>query len=182
MKITNHIFFFALLLTVVTFTACDDDEGVDITEQELITTVTMILTPDQTTETISFSIRDTDGPGGNAPMVDTLQLAANLTYFFSLEFLDESDMTDVEDITAEVRTESDEHLVCYSASGAAIVPTITDTDGDGNPLGLTGTFTTGNAGTDSLTVRLKHQPDKSATDPCATGETDVEVTFPVVVQ
>ena len=111
MKFKDHIFLFALLITLLTFSACDDDEGVDITEQELITTVTMTLTPEPTNVAIPFSVRDTDGPGGNAPTVDTLQLTANLTYTFSLEFLDESDANDVEDITAEVRTESDEHLV-----------------------------------------------------------------------
>ena len=50
-----------------------------------------------------------------------------------------------------------------------------------NPLGLAGTIKTTTAGNGSIKVSLKHTPDKKAATPCSTGETDVELTFPVTI-
>ncbi len=177
----KNILFLFLTISLFTFTSCDDDSGM-VTEPELITTVTLNFTPEPSEPIISFSIRDTDGPGGDAPVAETIQLSANQLYTFTAKFLDESNASDIEDITLEVQEEAAEHLVCYTATGAMVALTTTDTDSGGQPLGLNGTFTTGDAGTGTLKVILKHEPDKNTSDPCATGETDVEVTFDVEIQ
>jgi hypothetical protein len=184
---TNHLqllrFFSMLLLSsaLLFSTSCkkDSDEDPD-NEQELITTVILTFTGGGTI--ITAVARDLDGDGGNPPVVDNITLAANTDYALTIAFLDESDPTDVEDITEEVLEEADEHLVCFVATGAMPKPTIQDTDDDGKPLGLVSTLRTGAAGNGTLRVTLKHEPDKNAADPCATGDTDVEQTFSVTIQ
>ncbi|MBF4984188.1 type 1 periplasmic binding fold superfamily protein, partial [Nonlabens mediterrranea] len=59
-----------------------------------------------------------------------------------------------------------------------------DTDANGNPLGLDTTFTTGAAGTGTLTIVLRHEPLKpnDGTLLNAGGETDVQVEFDLDVQ
>jgi hypothetical protein len=156
----------------------DDDTGGD--PQELITTVLLEFSPASGTP-LTFSFKDVDGIGGNAPLVDNIALAANTTYTLRVKFLDESQAGNVEDITAEVSGESAVHLVCFGAEGGVPLPAVQDTDTNGKPLGLVSQVVTTAAGTGKLTVSLKHEPDKGAAAPCNTGETDVEVIFYVTI-
>ena len=168
-----------MALSVFAFTACDDDEGVGPTEQELITTVR--LTFSNAGVPVVFTAIDADGPGGNPIVIDDIKLAENTIYSLKVEFLDEQDPANVEDITAEVMEEDLVHLVCFDATGVP-APTDLDVDSNGDALGLNATFSTAGAVNGTLKVSLKHEPEKSSTTPCATGETDVEVTFPVVIE
>ena len=67
---------------------------------------------------------------------------------------------------------------------AGLTITKTDVDGDGNPVGIATTVTTGSAATGSLTVILKHEPTKpnDGTATGAGGSTDVEVSYSIEVQ
>lgn len=175
------LFFVAL---VFTFGACnkDDDDHSGTNEEELITTVKLTFTNTQTNAVTTFEGKDLDGVGGNPPLIDPVVLAAQSTYTLEVEFLDESSAQSVEDITEEVKEEDEEHLVCYAFTGNITQVQTTDTDGDGNPLGLEATVTTGAAGSATLTITLKHEPNKGASNPCSTGETDVELMFGVDIQ
>lgn len=171
-----------LIVNVFLFTACDkDDDGHSDNEQELITTVKLTFMETGGT-TIEFSVKDLDGDGGNPPVVDTITLKANTAYTIGVELLDESEAGHTHHITDEVKEESNSHLICFEATGSMTKPVIGDVDSDGYPLGLECSVTTGTAGTGTLKVTLKHEPDKSTAAPCSTGETDAEVTFPVVVE
>lgn len=174
---------FLLLFAVSAFvvTACDKDNNDGNNDQELITTVRLTFT-EVGGGSSTFTVKDLDGDGGNPPIADTIKLKANTAYTIGVEFLDESEANHTHDITEEVKKEAEEHLVCFAASGAMSVPIAGDQDGNGKPLGLENALTTGAAGTGSLQVSLKHEPDKSAANPCTTGETDAEVTFDVTVQ
>jgi hypothetical protein len=63
-----------------------------------------------------------------------------------------------------------------------------DMDEDGNPIGLSTTVNTSDAGTGNLTIILRHEPVKTNSgvadgDPTnAEGETDIEVTFNYTVE
>jgi hypothetical protein len=63
-----------------------------------------------------------------------------------------------------------------------------ENDIDGNPIGLNFQFDTWNTGgSGNLKITLRHQPDKNAAGVSsgdianANGETDIEVTFPVIL-
>ena len=178
----NHLFstfFFFAFLAFISFSCEKDTTGDPDNESELITTGSITFTP-ASGAAKSFKWTDKDGAGGLAPVIESIVLAANTSYTISTSFLDES-KSPVENITAEILKESNDHLVCYAVSGSAPAVQITDQDKKKNPLGLAGTIKTTTAGNGSIKVSLKHMPDKKASTPCSTGETDVEVTFPVTI-
>lgn len=183
LSVTNK-FFRPFLMICLAFalclTACDkDDDPVDPgDDEELITTLTITLT-NPSNETVSFSFRDLDGDGGNDATVETIKLSANTTYTASIEVLNESE-SPAEDITAEIKEEDEDHLFIFSPTSANLTVTITDVDANNDPVGLLSSVVSGEASTGSLGISLKHQSDKS--NPLTTGETDIEVTFPVEIQ
>jgi hypothetical protein len=179
MKMNRKLFPLYLLFIATLFTQCKDS-GSELKpddENELITSVTLNFKDDATGSVMSFSYKDIDGDGGNAPTkFDTVALKANTSYTVTVGFLDES-KTPVHDITHEVESESDEHLVIYTASPAALLTyTYGDKDQNNFPIGLTGTAKTGTAGTGTLKVQLRHQPGtKNGTT--TTGSDDVNLDF-----
>lgn len=180
---------FSLLLAVTVISSCDDDDPEPVNEEELITTVRVTFTNQANASDVQTALFvDTDGEGGNAPVITNPTLSANSTYDVSIEFLNDSE-TPAEDITEEVAEEDYEHQVFYVVgSGLNLTYTYNDEDRDGNPLGLSGTAAATGASNGTLTVLLLHEPDKSASgvadgNPAnAGGETDVEVTFNVTIQ
>ena len=96
--------------------------------------------------------------------------------------------TPVEVITEEVAEEDEDHQFFFQSTISDLTITYDDQDADGNPLGLNSTLTTGAATEGSITIILRHEPDKFAAGVSdgeitnAGGETDIEVTIPVSVQ
>lgn len=164
---------------------CDkDDDTPPDNEQELITTVKLTLRNSViASDVVTATWRDNDGPGGTAPIIQDLVLKPNTVYEGRVEFLDESNPGDVEDITEEVEEEDIDHQIYYIATNANLTITGYNTDANNLPLGTEATFTTGTVGTGNLRVLLKHKPGtKAANDANTKGETDVDVTFPVRIQ
>lgn len=176
--------FFCLAL----FTSCgDDDNPAPVNEEEVITTMTVTLTPVGGGATVTLKTQDLDGDGPDAPDVDVTGTFVNGTvYNGTVEFLDETDLNDVEDITAEVEEEGDEHQIFFST--ALGTTNYSDMDINGNPIGLSFTFTPSMTATGGFTVTLRHEPAKDATGVStgditnAGGETDITETFTVTVQ
>ncbi len=177
-----------LALGGLLFTACgnDDDGPEPVNEEEEITTVVLTFTPATASGTgtpITFRWQDLDGDGGNAPVITNPALAANTGYALTVRFLNENE-NPAEEVTEEIEEEDDEHQVFFVVNPAALMTiTYADSDDDNNPVGLINTALTGAAGTGTLRVVLKHQPDiKSATTTINDGETDIDVTFNLRVQ
>lgn len=178
----------ALLVIPVLFsTSCsNDDDNTPVNEEEVITTVTTTLVGGG--ETITLTSRDLDGDGPNAPVVTVSgNLTAGITYTGSTEFLNELE-DPAEDITVEVEEEGADHQVFYQLPSSIGTVTYTDTDANGRPIGLNFTLVAGTSGsTGTLTVTLKHLPNKTASGVAdgditnAGGNTDAAVTFSVAV-
>ncbi len=169
------------------FTACEPEDDHDHDhEGELITTLVMSLTAEDNS-TYEFRFEDLDGEGGNEPTITTQDLPSGTTFSAAISVLNESEEP-VEDITQEIEAEAAEHQFFFAASNNNVSVTYNDDDGAGNPLGLSSTLTTSGTGSTSLTVTLRHEPDKSAMGVSsgditnAGGETDIEVTFDFNVQ
>jgi hypothetical protein len=188
MKITNTIKITKLLailfISVFTFTACsdDDDDHDHDSEEELITTVKYTLTNGSDVVILKFS--DPDGEDGNDGTYSPSEpLTANTTYTGVVQLLNETE-SPAEDITKEVKEEGDEHEFFYTSnvSGLAIIKT--DLDDNNNPLGIETSVTTGEAGSGTLTIVLKHEPIKpnDGSSSSAAGSTDVDVTFNIVIE
>lgn len=174
----------ALSFLVVGFVSCsnDDDNPEPIDEEEVITTMNVTLTA--TGSPILLQSQDLDGDGPNAPVITVSgSLNANTTYNGSIELLNETE-TPAEDITEEVEEEDEEHQFFFSTSGAVTGVDYDDVDGDGNPVGLSFTLTTGDAGNGTLQITLRHEPKKpnDGTLADAGGETDIAQSFSLVVE
>jgi hypothetical protein len=127
-----------------------------------------------------------DHSGENNPnRIDTLFLKPGAIYLGSVQFENRA-KSPVENITEEVLEDADEHQVFYTVSNSLGQVTVLDKDGRGLPLGLTfsiATTTAAAAVPGSLTLSLYHYESESAkngTD--LADETDVEVTFPLIVR
>lgn len=173
------------LFTLV-FTSCEQDDPVIENEEELITTVTYTLTAADGT-VVTGTFRDLDGEGGTAPVQNTINLAANTTYTGSLTLLNELE-TPAENITEEVEEEDREHQFFFEVNSANLAIAYADADGDNNPVGLLTSATTGSPSNGTLSITLRHEPNKSAMGVSdgnisnAGGETDINVVFDVVIQ
>jgi hypothetical protein len=172
---------FATLL----FVSCssDDDTPEPVNEEEVITTLTVTLTPEGGGTPVVLQTRDLDGDGPNPPMVSTGNLATGVTYNGSILLLNETE-TPAENITIEVEEEDDEHQFFYTILGGLDVTTeYSNFDGDGNPLGTQFTITAGEISSGTLTFTLRHEPMKPNTGlGDAGGETDISAPFSVSVE
>jgi len=172
---------------ILFLTSCEKDEPDPPNQEEVITTLTYTLTPADGGETVVLSFRDLDGDGGNAPEISGGTLSANTTYEGVLNLLNETE-SPAESITDEIQEEADEHQFFFTSTLPGLSFVYLDQDDNGAPLGLSSALTTDNEADGSITVILRHEPNKSATGVAdgditnAGGETDIEVTFPVDVQ
>lgn len=184
LKLVPVLFFTGLL-----FTACSsDDDGdlpVEVNEEEVITTMTVTLSPEGEGDDIILQTRDLDGDGPDLPEITVSRnLTAGVSYSGSIVLLNET-VTPADIITEEVEEESNEHQFFYTPDADLDVTTeYINNDTDGNPLGTEFTLTAGAASTGTLTFTLRHEPKKpnDGTLADAAGETDVEATFPIVVE
>lgn len=167
------ILFIALL--AFTFSNCNDDDVSSRKQQ--ITTIRLIVNNGGNSD--EFKFVDTDGPGGIAPMIDDIELESGESYFVNVIFEDESS-GEIVDVTQEISERSEEYMVCYHFPGLVSVSG-QDTDSNGSPLGLFINISALEKGENILNLSLKQDPDKGADFPCETGNTDIRVTFPVII-
>lgn len=189
MKVSiNFLLVFTVVAATVLFSGCKDDpEPEPPNEEEVITTLKYTLSPSAGGTDIELSFTDLDGEGAGVPVIVGGTLMANTDYVGSLELLNESE-SPAEDITVEIMEEDEEHQFFFESSISDLTVLYSDTDADGNPVGLETSISTGSAATGTLSIVLKHEPDKSGTGVSggditnAGGETDIEVSFPINVQ
>jgi len=178
------------VLSVLFITSCKKDEPEDPiipNEEEVITTLNFTLTPDGGGTPVVFTFQDLDGDGGNSPTITGGTLDTNATYTGSLELLNELE-SPAGDITEEVQEEAEEHQFFFQTSASGINIAYDDMDVNSNPIGISTIVTTNGASTGTITVTLRHKPNKDASGVStgditnAGGETDIEVIFNVEVQ
>jgi hypothetical protein len=148
----------------------------DPTPQELITKVVVHLVgTGGSSFNTEFEAEDPDGDGiWNT--IPSLDIPANTVFNVQVHVYDGD--TEIDD---EIEAESNEHLFVYKVTGANIVVSDLNTDGNGEAFGIDSKWTSGAASTGSVQIQLIHEPtDKNAADPG--GEIDFDVTFPVRVQ
>jgi hypothetical protein len=196
-------------LVVVVISAClaacgGDDEGGG-NENEVITTVRLTFAPQGGGPAITAAFDDPDGDGGEAAMVDPVDLAGGTTYTMTVTF--ENGLEDPpENITEEVSNESDQHMIFYTGTavngpasdqpGAPLTHIYSDEDANGLPIGLENTIVA-TAGSGEMTVTLRHVPPVNETSVKTAdlpqqvsadgfgslpGSTDAEVDFIVTVE
>jgi hypothetical protein len=191
MKTINTIacvFSFATL-----FISCsNENDATPVTEEELITTITAVFTPEGGGSVVTLNSRDLDGDGPNAPVITISgPFAQNTTYNGVVAFTNES-VSPAEDITVEIVAEAEDHQIFYQKTGTlnefVYASNADNFDVNGKPIGLQTVFSTTTAAAGTLTISLIHLPNKSAVgvangDPTnAGGSTDATAQFSVVVE
>lgn len=202
MKQTHSIFYLLFILVLGCMVSCSDDDDpmeMENEEEEVISQVRLTFTPDNGEDAIVATWLDADGEGSGAPTIDNIELEEDVTYTMDIELTNTLGTTD-EDITAEIMEEDDEHMFFFSfTDGLFSDPTgngnfdnrsdpinYNDQDGNGNPVGLSTTWTAGEhteSGGGDFRIVLKHKPDglKTATSGASDGGTDIDITFPLSI-
>jgi len=173
----------SLLLLVLLWTGCDTTDPVDdgAGEEELITRITLTLTGGG--QTLEVTASDPDGDGSN-PEVDTMELVSGTVYTGTIGVYDDVNGMDV---GAEIAEEADEHQFFFTPGGAdasRVTVVATDTDANNLPVGLSFRLevSPGPAGTAALQVVLSHFDDAPKDGVTRSDETDIDITFPIVIQ
>ena len=191
-----------LFFAAIAITSCSNDDDVPEEENELevITDVKLVFTnTTDASDVIEASAQDADGLGiGELMVLNQINLDANKTYILSFEIFNNLE-TPGEDIGDEILEEDNEHQFFFSFSDGAFsnpggngnIDTASDPleyndqDENGNPVGLSTTWTTSAEALSggNFTVTLKHQPDvKTATSGANDGETDFNLRFVLNIQ
>lgn len=176
------------LLTVFSFTSCDNDDPENVNEEELITTVTTELSAGGSV--ITLTSKDLDGDGPNAPVVTVSgDLKVNTTYTGAIKVANESGSSSI-NLNPEIIAEGDEHQFFYQAPLSIGSFKYSEVNGNkdvnGRYIGIIFTLTTGKTPTEGeIKIILRHKPIKGAPGVSdgditnAGGATDAEVTYKV---
>lgn len=127
--------------------------------------------------------QDLDGDGPNEPVITVSgEFNTNSHYFGSITVLNET-YDPVENYTDEILEEGQEYQFFYQFSeGLDMASQYNDSDSNGNPIGVQFILLTGSTGSGDFTLVLRHEPMKPNTGlDDAGGDTDIEITFPVVI-
>jgi len=187
---TFKILSMAVTIAILFVSCSNDNDSQPVNEEEVITTVTATLTPVGGGTAVVLQSKDLDGDGPTAPVVTVSgNFAKGKTYNGALSLLNELS-NPVGNTSAEILEEGVDHQFFFQSTGGTFASSAyLDTDANGAPIGLQFSLTAGaTASTGNLTITLRHQPNKSGINvPAgditnANGETDVQVTFPVVVE
>ncbi|HSF52168.1 MAG TPA: hypothetical protein VLA71_00370 [Algoriphagus sp.] len=179
------------------FASCESDDPAPENEGEVITDVNLNfqeLDAGGNPVGLAFSAKASDPEGievGATPTIETVNLVKGKKYRMTITV---SNSIENEDITAEILAEADEHQFFFLGTAfTGNILTIAYDDPSGDLIGLQNELTVSSSpGTNNTQLRviLRHDLDKSypgATNPNfqnyeqAGGETDLDITFPVVI-
>lgn len=192
-----------ILFTLVLITGCNDDDDVvpeEENEEEVITDIKLVFTnTENADDVVEASAQDPDGSGVEALVIlDEINLDVSKTYTLTFEVMNNLDSPG-ENIGDEILEENKDHQIFFSFSNDAFTsPTgngnidnssdplnYNDSDDNGNPVGLSTTWTTSSTQLSSgtFTARLQHQPDiKDDSTGADDGDTDFELQFVLNIQ
>jgi hypothetical protein len=204
MKNSNMKLPLLLLAVLFAFSSCTSDNPLPENEEELITDVSLIFTEvdgngNPIGTPIEFTASDSEGLElGSNPGIEVVSLTVGKRYLLTIEIFNS---VENENITEEIMEEADEHQFYFlgtafapSSIGSPVLTyTYDDEDDDGNPIGLRGFVQVSSApafNNAQFRLVLRHDLNKNfpgANNPNwenfvqAGGETDLDITFPLVL-
>ncbi len=191
MRSFNLLKTLALGGAVLFLASCEDDDPETPTipnEEEVITTLTLTLSSDDNDDVV-LKYQDLDGDGGEPPIITPATASLNVNTTYSGVIKVENELEDpAENITEEVEEEGAEHQFFFMDENDILSYSYSDEDENGNPVGIESEIMTGTDGSTTLTIILRHEPDKYAEGVAdgditnAGGETDIEVSFDIDVE
>ncbi|SFU12408.1 hypothetical protein SAMN04489724_4109 [Algoriphagus locisalis] len=199
MNTKNKLYLIAFAFVSFAMASCSSEDPVPENDGEVITDVTLMFqeidaSGNAVGSPVEFTASDAEGiEVGGAPTIETVMLAKGKTYEMSIEVYNSIEN---ENITEEIQEEGDEHQFYFLGSAFTSSPFLSYTyDDEGTELiGLKGIVSVQQSpgfSTAEMRVILRHDLDKNfpgADNPNFTdyaqagGESDLDITFPVVVE
>jgi hypothetical protein len=169
-------------------TSCTKDDPKPENEQEEINSMVVTFAPTGGGAPVVFSFLDADGPGGLAPVITAPALQANTTYNVGVTVAKVKNGV-TENKTPEITAEGAKHQFFFIFNPTGLAQhSYSDTDASNRPIGLANRVVTGAAASGTLRLVLRHELNKAfaglnaSNYPQAGGETDIEVSFNVVIR
>jgi hypothetical protein len=197
MEILRKLSIYLFAALTLGFASCESDDPEAENEGEVITDVTLTFQELNTSGGLvgtPFSAKASDPEGievGATPTIETVRLTKGKIYRMTITV---TNSIEGEDITAEILEEADEHQFYFLGTAfTGNIMTIVYDDPSGKLIGLQNKLTVSSSpGTNNtqMQVILRHDLDKNypgATNPNfanyvqAGGETDLDITFPVII-
>ncbi len=197
LKKRSPVILLAILLSLA-MSSCSNDDDVppEENEEEIITNASLVFAPTGGGSAVTATAVDPDGEGPQPlAILSNIILEAGTTYTMTIDL---QNALEGESISEEIAEEGDEHMFFFAwtndvfsdptgngnIDNRADAVNYNDQDEDGNPLGLSTTWTAASAGqSGTFRVVLKHQPDlKSTTSDSSVGSTDLDLTFSLNIQ
>jgi hypothetical protein len=197
MKTIHKLTFLFFSFLTLSFFGCQSEDPEPENEGEVITDVILTFRElDLSNNPIGnpFSFKASDPQGievGSTPSIETINVTKGKKYLMTIQVLNS---IAGEDITQEIRAEASSHQFFFLGSAfSSNILTIVYADPNGVALGLQNFLTVSSSpGTNNTQMRvvLRHDLDKNfpgASNPNfanfvqAGGETDLDITFPVVI-
>ncbi|PZX53879.1 hypothetical protein LV84_02987 [Algoriphagus ratkowskyi] len=199
MKTSNKLYLIALALVSFTFTSCESEDPVIENDGELITDVTLTFheldaSGNLVGDSFDFTASDAEGIEiGTTPNIETVMLEKGKTYQMTIDVFNS---VANEDITEEIKAEGEAHQFYFLGSAFNSSPFLSYqyNDGGSELIGLKGKLTVQQSpgfNNANMQIILRHDLDKSfpgASNPNfeeyvkAGGESDLDITFPVVLK
>lgn len=198
MKTTNKLYLIAFALVSLAFSSCSSEDPVPENDGELITDVTLTFqelddSGNAVGDPFDFTASDPEGiEVGATPTVETVTLEKGKVYEMTIDVYNS---IAGEDITEEIEEEGDEHQFYFLGSAFTSSPFLSYEYNDNGTeiIGLKGIVTVEQSPASNnanMQILLRHALDKSypgADNPNfqeyakAGGESDLDITFPVIV-
>ncbi|MGB2470950.1 MAG: type 1 periplasmic binding fold superfamily protein [Flavobacteriaceae bacterium] len=190
----KQTFLLPLLILSLIFTGCSDDDDHDdhshpVNEEEVITTIEVTLSDGTNSYVLIWE--DLDGDGPDLPIITGATIPSN-SYDAEIQLYNKTlDPTDDEYVvTTEILEEDVDHQFFFNASNGLNVFNFVyaDADVDGNPIGQQFIIEDVSGSGGDLNIVLLHEPNKNAVGVSdgditnAGGDTDIDITFPIIVQ
>jgi len=180
---------FTIAIALMLFlNACSKEVAEEDNDNEVVTTLELHIMERVTFNHFIYKFDDPDGfgAGSAAPVIDVIRLSPNKVYDVELKLFNKT-ANPVEDVTAEVEEEGADHRFYYLPSTSSnITVNNFSNDGNGVPVGIMSTWTTGAKGAGKIRIVLRHYPNgsKATDDPVDSpkSSTDVDTEFTTSVE
>lgn len=158
--------------------SCSKDDPDAINEQEYISNVVITLeSSDSESQTVDWDLSEMN--------TQNINLKLNTNYNVNVSFLNNSDPSDVENITLEIIEEADEHQVFFEFADVNVNVTSASNDTKVGTRGvlINSVWNATSAGTGLVRLYLIHQPTNfnATTREAMGGFNDVSIDIPVTI-
>lgn len=172
------------LFFLFAFAGCTNEPEISL-EKEVITTLTVTLTPSPATSgnvvKLTWDDINLDGIVDENELAVSGTLNRNLAYRAVLNLLNKTSGEEI-DVSEKIKKEGVHHRVCLTKSDELNLSfDYTDKDRNVQPIGLESTWATTTASVGTVTVTVRHQPGVKTGDCPGYGETDVSVEFEISI-